>query len=128
MSEPVWLSRDLVLAIQAELIAQFGGAVGIRDEGLLESALARPQNLFAYGEPSLTDLAAAYAYGLTRNHPFLDGNKRIALSALDVFLQLNGMELIAPEAEAVVVMRDLAAGELDEPDFATWIKINAAAL
>lgn len=128
MSEPVWLSRDLVLAIQAELIAQFGGAVGIRDEGLLESALARPQNLFAYGEPSLTDLAAAYAYGLTRNHPFLDGNKRIALSALDVFLQLNGMELIAPEAEAVVVMRDLAAGELDEPDFATWIRINAAAL
>lgn len=128
MSEPVWLSRDLVLAIQAELIAQFGGAVGIRDEGLLESALARPQNLFAYGEPSLTDLAAAYAYGLTRNHPFLDGNKRIALSALDVFLQLNGMELTAPEAEAVVVMRDLAAGELDEPDFATWIRINAAAL
>ena len=128
MSEPVWLSRDLVLAIQAELIAQFGGAVGIRDEGLLESALARPQNLFAYGEPSLTDLAAAYAYGLTRNHPFLDGNKRIALSALDVFLQLNGMELTASEAEAVVVMRDLAAGELDEPDFATWIRINTAAL
>ncbi|MFQ5953727.1 MAG: type II toxin-antitoxin system death-on-curing family toxin [Kiloniellales bacterium] len=128
MREPVWLTETLVMALHEELIARFGGHGGVRDRGLLQSALARPRNLLAYGEPILERLAASYAFGLARNHPFVDGNKRVALAAIDVFLQLNGRELVAPEAEAVVVMRELAAGKIDEAALAAWIEANVERL
>ena len=127
MSDPVWLTEDTVRALQDELIVTYGGLGGVRDAGLLASALARPQNLLAYGDPSLVQLAAAYAYGLVRNHPFVDGNKRIGLAAADVFLQLNGYEIIAPEVEAVAVMRDLAGGQIEEAELAHWIETNVEA-
>ena len=113
MNEPIWLEEALVLALHEQLIRDFGGQAGVRDLGLLSSALARPQNVIAYEEtPSIARLAGAYAFGLVRNHPFLDGNKRTGFAAADVFLQLNGHELTASEVEAVFVFRDLAAGEI----------------
>lgn len=126
MTEPKWLSRDIAVAIHGELIAEHGGLSGVRDEGLLESALARANNRHAYGEPSLYEVAAAYGFGLARNHPFLDGNKRIALASIDVFLQLNGFALAASEVETVAVIRDLAAGEIDEEELTRWIEANAS--
>jgi death-on-curing protein len=128
MKEPVWLPRKLVLALHALAIKEFGGSYGIRDEGLLESALARPRHQIAYGEASLFALAAAYAFGLSKNHAFVDGNKRVAFSVIDVFLQLNGHELAASDVEATVVMQDLAAGSLSEGDLAAWIAVNARPL
>lgn len=128
MKEPVWLPRKLVLALHALAIKEFGGSYGIRDEGLLDSALARPRHRIAYGEPTLFALAAAYAYGLSKNHAFVDGNKRVAFAAIDVFLQLNGHELSASDVEATVVMQDLAAGSLSEDELAAWIEINSVAL
>lgn len=128
MREPNWLTETLVLGLHEELIARFGGHAGLRDRGLLQSALARPRNLLAYGEPALEQLAASYAFGLAQNHPFIDGNKRAALAAIDVFLQLNGYELVAPEPEAVVVIRDLATGEIDEAELAAWIEANVERL
>jgi death on curing protein len=121
MNEPRWLTRELVIAIQSELIAEHGGRARIRDEALLESALARPQNARAYGRPSLAELGAAYCFGLARNHPFVDGNKRTALAALDVFLLMNGHELDCPEPEAVHVILELAAGRLTEAELAAWV-------
>jgi death on curing protein len=126
VTEPKWLSRDIVVAIHGELIAEHGGLSGVRDEGLLESALARANNRRAYAEPSRYELAAAYGFGLAKNHPFLDGNKRIALASIDVFLQLNGFALAASEVETVAVIRDLAAGEIDEDTLARWIEANAS--
>lgn len=114
--------------MQLELLAEHGGLAGLRDEGLLESALARPRNLLAYGSPSLSELAAAYGFGLARNHPFLDGNKRIALATMGVFLDVNGYELTAPQVEAVTVIMRLAAGELKESQLAAWIAANMRAL
>jgi len=128
MREPHWLTEDIVLALHAELIARHGGLGGVRDPGLLDSALARPHNLLAYDAPSLFELAAAYAFAIIRNHPFIDGNKRVALAVADVFLQLNGQELTAPEVEAVSMFRGLAAGEFDEATLARWIEANAAAV
>jgi death-on-curing protein len=128
MTEPVWLTRALVEAIHDQLVVEHGGSHGLRDEGLLESALARAQNLRAHGTPSLAELAAAYAVGLCRNHAFIDGNKRVGLAAADVFLQLNGCELVAPEAEAVVMTRELAAGQCSESDYAVWIASHIVAL
>jgi len=125
VSQPVRLTRNIVVTIQGELIAEHGGLAGVRDENLLESALARPLNLASYGKPSLFELAAAYGYGLARNHPFLDGNKRIALASIDVFLQLNGYELNASEVETVAVIRDLAAGEFEEAALARWVEDKA---
>ena len=122
MKEPQWLLRQTVLATQERLLAEFGGLSGVRDAGLLDSALARPQQLSAYGRPSLFDLAAAYAYGLVRNHPFLDGNKRIAFTAAVVFLELNGRRFTASEAEAAVKTLALAARELNEADYAAWLQ------
>ena len=122
MEEPQWLLRETVLALQERLLAEFGGLSGIRDAGLLDSALARPQQLFAYGQPSIFDLAAAYAFGLVRNHPFLDGNKRIGFAAAVLFLELNGRRFTAPEAEATVKTLALAARELDENGYATWLR------
>ncbi len=119
------MPRKLVVALHAKAIAEFGGSSGIRDEGLLESALARPRSPLVYGEPSLAALAAAYAFGLAKNHAFVDGNKRIAFAAIDVFLQLNSLELSASDIEATVVMQDLAAGTLGEDELAKWIEINS---
>ena len=98
---------------------------GIRDEGLLDSALARPRQLLAYGDPDIFELATAYAFGIVRNHPFVDGNKRTGFMAAYVFLRLHGYRLVAPEAEAVVAFQDLAAGEIDEAMLAKWIEANA---
>jgi death-on-curing protein len=122
---PQWLLRETVLALQERLLAEFGGLSGLRDEGLFDSALARPQQLFAYGKPSLFDLAAAYAFGLVRNHPFLDGNKRIGFTAAVVFLELNGYRFAATEADATIKTLALAARELDEAGYAAWLKENS---
>jgi death-on-curing protein len=124
VTEPTWLTTDIVKAIHSQQIAQHGGADGVREEGLLESALARPRQKHAYGEPDIPEMAAAYAFGIARNHPFIDGNKRTALMAAYVFLRLNGLVLDASEVEAVVTFRDLAAGELDESQLARWLKAN----
>ncbi len=128
MSDPVWVPEKAVLGVHAEMIAEHGGLGGVRDPGLLDSALARPQNLYAYGDPTLFELAAAYAHAIVRNHPFVDGNKRAALMTAYVFLRLNGYRLIAPEVEAVAVFRDLAAGDIGEAVLAKWIESNAARL
>ena len=128
MSGPRWLSLKGVKAMQEGTIRDHAGLAGIRDEALLESALARPQNLAAYDEPSIAELAAAYAFGIVRNHPFVDGNKRAALLAVYAFLKLNGYSLTAPEVDAVFVFRDLAANELDEATLAHWIEANMTPL
>jgi death-on-curing protein len=120
MTEPEWLELDIVLDFHAEQLALFGGADGIRDLGLLESALARPVNKFAYGETSLAALAAAYGFGIAQNHPFIDGNKRTALASLIVFLGLNGIEFDAPQDQTTAIMLSLAAGEITEDGFARW--------
>ena len=124
MTAPVWLSPDVVLAIHEEQLAEHGGGEGIRDVGLLESALARPRNPAACGAPDLPTLAAALGCGLARNHPFADGNKRTAYVAVETFLLLNGLGLFAGDAECVVVMLDLAVGELPEDAFAAWLRDN----
>lgn len=120
----VWLEKALVLAVHDRQIAEHGGSGGVRDEGLLESALARPEQLHAYGDPmpDLADLAAALAYGLARNHPFIDGNKRTAHVAYRVFLELNGADLVATDEEKYVAMLALAEGKLSERDFAAWLR------
>ena len=127
MAEPVWVELDIVLAIHDEQLAEHGGQPGVRDPGLLESALGRPRNQFAYGEPSITRLAASYAFGISRNHPFLDGNKRTSLVVAELFLELNGYELIASDAQCVTTFLQLAAGELTEDQLAEWITANSAA-
>jgi death on curing protein len=121
VSEPRWLDIDLVLDFHAEQLALFGGLDGIRDTGLLESALARPINKFAYGESSLAALAAAYGFGIARNHPLVDGNKRTALASTIVFLGLNGTDLDAPQEAATAIVLSLAAGEITEDVLARWI-------
>jgi death-on-curing protein len=125
MKKPQWLLRETVLALQEWLLAEFGGLGGIRDTGLLDSALARPQQLLAYGQPKLFDLGAAYAFGLVRNHPFLDGNKRVAFVTAVLFLELNGKRFIAPESEAALKTLALAARELDEADYAVWLRVHS---
>ena len=121
MSEPVWLTREIILAIQNVLLARFGGLDGIRDGGLLDPALGRPRQLLNYGAPSLFDLAACYAHGIVKNHPFLDGNKRAGFMAAYTFLGINGFRLEAPEEQAVLHTLALAAGELDADAFAAWL-------
>jgi death-on-curing protein len=120
----VWVREDVVLAVHLRQLAEHGGGEGIRDEGLLQSALARPQNLLAYGDPSpdLASLAAAYAYGIARNHPFVDGNKRTALIVARLFLLLNGVDLVATQEEKYSIFLALAAGELSEEDLANWMR------
>ena len=113
--------------MQEQLLATFGGLAGIRDEGMLGSALARPQNLFAYEKPTLHELAAAYAYGLIKNHPFIDGNKRVAFVAAVVFLELNGATFTAREADAAVRTLELAAGQRSESEYANWLIANSEA-
>ena len=126
MSEPKWLTKDMVLALHAMSVAEFGGSAGIRDDGLLESALDRPKNLFAYGDdPSIFELAAAYGAGIIKNHPFLDGNKRAGDLAIRAFLRRNGYLYEPGEADEVVMIMALAAGEVDETALARWIAENS---
>ena len=121
----VWLSRPLVLAIHDEQLAEHGGAGGIRDEGLLESALARPLNRAGYGDPDIAELAALYAIGIVPNHPFVDGNKRAGFASLVAFLALNGAPLQVAEADAVITMLHLAAGEMSDDVFIAWVRRHA---
>lgn len=124
MIEPCWLDLSIVIDVHAEQLALFGGPDGVRDLGLLESALARPINKFAYGESSLAALAAAYAFGIARNHPFIDGNKRAAFASIIVFLGLNGIDFdVAPETATAMIL-SLAAGEVSEESLARWIADN----
>lgn len=125
MKEPRWVLRETVLALQERLLAEFGGLSGLRDAGLLDSALARPQQLLAYGKPSRFEFAAAYAFGLVRNHPFLDGNKRIGFTTAVLFLELNGCRFRASEADATLKTLALAARELGEAGYAAWLKENS---
>ncbi len=128
MSEPQWLDVDIVLDFHAEQLALFGGPDGVRDLGLLESALARPINRFAYGETGLAALAAAYGFGIAKNHPFVDGNKRTALASMIVFLGLNRLELDAPQEAATAIILSLAAGEITEEVLASWIAAHIRTL
>lgn len=125
MKTPVWVLRDTVLLLHEQLLAEFGGLAGIRDEGMLDSALGKPENLFAYGKPNLFDLAASYGFGLIKNHPFIDGNKRVAFLTALIFLELNGYKFQASEADAAVRTLALAAGELTESAYADWLKANS---
>jgi death-on-curing protein len=122
-----FLSRALVETIHSEQIAEHGGAQGLRDPDALEAALARPQHKAAYGEPTVFELAAAYAFGLAKNPPFVDGNKRSAAVAMELFLELHGQELRAGDAELVVVILDLAAGDLTEEQLAVWLSESCVA-
>jgi death on curing protein len=124
MSEPFWLTRQIIVAIHDEQLAIHGGASGLRDEGMLESALDRPRNRWAYESAELAELAAAYAFGIARNHPFVDGNKRTSLLALYTFLGVNGIDFNVPEAEAAAMILSLAAGEVDELGLTRWIRDN----
>jgi len=120
----IWIKESVVFALHEEHLAEHGGATGIRDRGLLESALFRPQNLVNYGNPDLAALAAAYGFGLVRNHPFIDGNKRTAFTVTELFLALNGQVLIADDSSCVITMLKLAEGSLSEIEFIDWIKAN----
>jgi death on curing protein len=124
VTEPFWLTRQIIVAIHGEQLAIYGGASGLRDEGMLESALDRPKNKWAYERAELPELAAAYAYGIARNHPFVDGNKRTSLLALYTFLGVNGVDFDVPEAEAAAVILSLAAGEVSEESLTRWIRDN----
>lgn len=125
MTEPQWVFRETVLALQELLLAEFGGAAGLRDEGLFDSALARPENRFVCEQAGIFDLAAAYAFGLVRNHPFIDGNKRIGFTVAVLFLELNGWTFVATEADAVIQTLALAASILDEAEYSAWLKVNS---
>lgn len=123
-NEPFWLDSEMLIDMHHEQLMQFGGPEGIRDRGMLDSALGRPQNKFAYGERDMAALAAAYAFGIARNHPFVDGNKRAAFHAMMVFLRVNGIAFAPSQAEATVIILDLAAGEVNEDGLTRWIRDN----
>ena len=125
MKEPYWLTRSECLALHDMMLAQYGGCSGIRDEGLLESALARPRQLHHYGSPNLAEMAAAYAAGIVKNHPFLDGNKRTGFMMGAGFLERNGCKFFASEADVVIRTLALAAGEMTEADYAAWLEENS---
>jgi death-on-curing protein len=126
LREPIWVSIELAEAIHQRQIAEHGGGEGIRDRGLLESALARPRQIFAYGsaDTDMPALAAAYAFGLSRNHPFADGNKRIAAVTCELFLMLNGYRLLADNASLYPMFLGLASGNVSETEFADWLRAN----
>jgi death on curing protein len=121
MKEPIWLDRADCLAIHEMMLAQYGGLTGVRDEGLLESALAKPQNLLAYDSPTLPQMAASYAAGIVLNHPFLDGNKRTGFMMAATFVELNGLVFTATEEDVVEKTLALAAGKLKEAAYASWL-------
>ena len=123
-----WLREDVLYAVHDAQLAEHGGLAGVRDAGLFASALARPQNVAAYGNPDYAELAAAYGYGIARNHPFIDGNKRTAFVAVELFLGINGFELIADDMACVLTILAVAAGEIEEAAFAEWIRANSAPL
>jgi death on curing protein len=118
----VWVHQRVLHAVHDEQLAEHGGGTGVRDAGLFESAINRPQQLAHYGTPDVSELAAAYGYGISRNHPFIDGNKRTAFVALEMFLVLNGHELVADDADCVLTMLAVAAGDITEADLATWVR------
>lgn len=121
-----WIDKQLLIMLHDESLTLHGGASGIRDEGLLDSALSRSLNLANYEEPDFADLAAAYAVGLAKNHPFVDGNKRVAFLALGLFLGLNGYKLIATQVDATLIIQAIAGGQLLETDFAEWVRTNSS--
>ncbi len=125
MKEPVWIVKSVVLAIHDELISEFGGAPGLRDEGLLDAALVRPRQHYSYSKPDLFSLAAAYVSAIIRNHPFIDGNKRVGFVLGTIFLERNGKSFNPSEAEAVQAVLDLAAGKIKEEEFALWLEKNS---
>ena len=125
MKEPAWVLREVVLMAHEQSLARFGGSAGVRDEGLMDSALGKPQNLFAYGKPNLFELAASYAFGLVKNHPFIDGNKRTGFVVAVTFLECNGWHLEASEVDATVRTLALAAGEMSASAYAEWLKANS---
>ena len=127
MKEWVWIERDVVIAVHEMQLAEHGGLAGVRDAGLMDSALMRAPNLATYGAPDAADLAAAYGWGLSRNHPFNDGNKRTGFVAAELFLALNGYELLADDASCVITMLGVAAGEVSEDAFAAWLRQHSAA-
>ena len=122
----IWLSSKLLLLVHEEQLAEHGGPGGVRDEGLLASALGRPQHRALYESPDAAALAASYAFGIARNHPFTDGNKRTAFVAMEVFLDLNGFELTANDESCVLTMLGLASGDIDEATFAQWVRDHLA--
>jgi death-on-curing protein len=122
--EPLWLTVAMILAIHDEQLAIHGGSAGLRDAALLESALDRPRNRWAYEQAELPELAAAYGYGIARNHPFVDGNKRTSLLAIYTFLGINDIDFVVPEANAAAIILALAAGEVSETNLARWIRDN----
>lgn len=127
MTEPRWITKRGLFLLHEESLVLFGGLAGMRDDGVLESALARPRNLFAY--ENVTDfarLASAFAFGITKDHPFIDGNKRAAFAAATLFLAKNGVDLTAPQPEAYAAMMELAGGDMSEEEFADWIRANLA--
>ena len=124
----VWLSRELILAFHDEQLTEHGGAMGLRDSGLLDSALAPPSNRAGYGEPDVAELAALYAIAIARNHPFVDGNKCTAFVALELFLNLNGCQFTVGDAEAVVGMLAMAAGDMPDDEFIAWVRLFTAPL
>ncbi len=125
MNQWTWIEESVVWAVHEAQLAEHGGSTGVRDPGLLASALARPLNQVAYGEPDAATLAAAYAFGIARNHPFIDGNKRTAFVCAELFLALNGYQLQAEDANCVSTMLALAAGDLPEAEFADWLRTNS---
>ncbi len=127
MTQWVWVAKRIILAVHDEQLAEHGGAAGTRDEGLLDSALARPLNVAAYGEPDVADLAASYAVGIAKNHPFVDGNKRSAFVAMELFLALNGHDFLADDVACVTTMLAVAAGEIDEATLAAWVRAHIRA-
>ena len=127
MNEPTWITREECLAYHESLLERFGGLSGVRDESLLDSALNRPKHHFTYGEPSIFQMAASYAHGIVKNHPFLDGNKRAGFIAAALFIETNGYKLQAPEEEAVLETLALAAGETSEEAYAAWLERTSAA-
>jgi death on curing protein len=123
---PIWLLREVILAVHEEQLAEHGGLAGIRDAGMLDFALARPEQLFAYGaKPDIAQLAAAYGFGIARNHPFAGGNKRTAFVAIELFLALNGYDFNASDEDCVLTILALAAGEMEEAQLAAWVRANA---
>lgn len=125
MKEPHWFSREECLALHDMMLAYYGGMSGVRDDNMLESALAKPRQLFAYGKPTMAEMAAAYAAGVVKNHPFLDGNKRTGFMLGAAFLERNGQEFFATEVDATLKTLALAAGEMDERAYAVWLASNS---
>jgi death on curing protein len=123
----LWLSPTLILAIHDEQLAEHGGSMGLRDAGLLDTVLAQPLNRPGYGEPDIAELAAVHALGIAQNHPFIDGNKRTAFVAMEVFLRLNGYQFTVGDAEAVVMTLAMAAGELPDNEFTAWVRMHTIA-